>query len=58
MIIHIRKSKALTDPIIINDHTVECACTYEYFGAMLNTDLSWSNNTDYIIYKLNHAFIV
>ena len=29
MIIDIRKSKALPDPIIINDHTVQRACTYE-----------------------------
>ena len=32
MIIEYRKSKALFDPIIINDHTVERICTYEYLG--------------------------
>ena len=53
MIIDFRKSKALPDPIIINDHTVERVSTYEYLGVMLNNDLSWSNNTDYIILKLN-----
>ena len=49
MIIEIRKSKALADPIIINDHTVERVRTYKYLGVMLNNDLSWSSNTDYII---------
>ena len=53
MIIDFRKSKALPDPIIINDHTVEHVSTYKYLGAMLNNNLSWSNNTDYIISKLN-----
>ena len=53
MIIDFRKSKALPDPIIINDHTVERVCTYKYLGVMLNNDLSWSNNTDYIMSKLN-----
>ena len=53
MIIDFRKSKALPDPIIINDHTVERVRTYEYLGVVLNNDLSWSNNTDYIISKLN-----
>ena len=53
MIIDFRKSKALPDPIIINDHTVERVCTYKYFGVMLNNDLSWINNTDYIISKHN-----
>ena len=53
MIIDIRKSKALPDPIIINDHAVERVCIYEYLGVMLHNDLSWSNNTDYIISKLN-----
>ena len=53
MIIDFRKSKALPDPIIINDHTVERVRTYKYLGIMLNNDLSWSNNTDYIISKLN-----
>ena len=53
MIIDFRKSKALCDPIIINDHTVERVSTYKYLGVMLNNDLSWSNNTDYIISKLN-----
>ena len=53
VIIDIRKSKALPDPIIINDHTVEHVCTYKYLGVMLNNDLSWSNNTDFIISKQN-----
>ena len=53
MIIDFRKSKALPDPIIINDHTVERVCTYKYLGAMLNNDFPWSYNTDYIISKLN-----
>ena len=49
MIIDFRKSKALPDPIIINDHTVERVRTYKYLGVMLNNDLSWSSNTDYIV---------
>ena len=53
MIIDFRKSKALSDPVIINYHTVERVRTYKYLGIMLNNDLSWSNNTDYIISKLN-----
>ena len=53
MIINFRKSKALPDPIIINDHTVEHVRIYKYLGVMLNNDLSWSCNTDYIISKLN-----
>ena len=53
MIIDFRKSKALPDPIIINDHTVERARTYKYLGVMLNNDLSWSSNSDSIISKLN-----
>ena len=53
MIIDFRKSKALPDPIIINDHTVERVRTYEYLGVMLINDLSWSSNTIYIISKLN-----
>ena len=53
MIIDFRKSKALPDPVIINYHTVERVRTYKYLGIMLNNDLSWSNNTDYIISKLN-----
>ena len=53
MIIDIRKSKALADPIIINGHTVECVSANNYLGVMLNNDISWSNNTDYIISKLN-----
>ena len=52
MIIDFRKSKALPDPIIINDHTVERVSTYKYLGVMLNNGLSWSNNTDYVISKL------
>ena len=53
MIIDFRKSKDLPDPIIINDHTVERVSTYQYLGVMLNNDLSWSNNTDYIMPKKN-----
>ena len=53
MIIDFRKSKALPDPIIINDHIVERVRTYKYLGVMLNNDLLWSSNTDYIISKLN-----
>ena len=53
MIIDFRKFKALPDPIIINDYTVERVSTYKYLGVMLNNDLSWSNNTDYIISKMN-----
>ena len=53
MIIDFRKFKALPDPIIIIDHSVECVTTYEYLGIVLNNDLSWPNNTDYIISKLN-----
>ena len=53
MIVDFRKSKALPDPIIINDHTVERVSTYEYLGAMLNNDHSLSSNTDYILSKLN-----
>ena len=53
MIIDIRKPKALPDPIIINDHTAERVCASKYFGVVLNNDHSWSNNTDYIISKLN-----
>ena len=53
MIIDFRKSKALPDPIIINYHTVEHARTYKYLGVMLNNELSWSNNTDHIMSKLN-----
>ena len=53
MVIDFIKSKALPDPIIINDHAVERVCTCKYLGAMLNNDLSWSNNTDCIISKLN-----
>ena len=53
MIIDFRKFKILPDPIIINDHTVERVSTYKYLGVMLNDDLSWSNNTDYIISRLN-----
>ena len=49
MIIDLRKSKALPDPIIIDDHIVEHVSTYKYLGIMLNNDLSWLNNTDYII---------
>ena len=52
MIIDYKKSKALPNHII-NDHTVERVSTYKYLGVMLNNDLSWSNNTDYIISKLN-----
>ena len=53
MIIDFRKSKALPDPIIINNHTVERVSTYEYLCVMLNNDLSWSNNTDCIMSNLN-----
>ena len=53
MIICFRRSKALPDPIMINDHAVECVCAYEYLGVLLNNDLSWSNNTDCIISKPN-----
>ena len=53
MIIDFRKSKALPDPIIINDHSVGRFSTYKYLGAMLYNDLSWSIKTDYIISKRN-----
>ena len=53
MIIDCRKFKALPDPIIINDNTSKRVSTYKYFGVMLSNDPSWSNNTDYIISKLN-----
>ena len=53
MIIDHRKSKALPDPFIINDHLVERVSSYKYLGVLLNIDHSWSNNTDYIISKLN-----
>ena len=46
MIIDYRKSKALPDPIIINDHTVERVRTYKYIGVLLKNDLSCSSNTD------------
>ena len=36
MIIHLRKSKVLPDPIIINDHTDKHASTYKYLGVKLN----------------------
>ena len=52
MIIDFRKSKAQPDPIIINVHSVEHFCTYKYSGVILNNNLSWSNNVDYIILKL------
>ena len=53
MIIDFRKSKALPDLIIINDHIAECVCTNKYLGVILINDLSWSNSTNYIISKLN-----
>ena len=53
MMIDFGKSKALPDPIIINDHTVERVSSYKYLGVMFNNYLSWSNNTDYIMSKLN-----
>ena len=53
MIIDFRKPKAQPDPIIINDHTVEHVSIYKYLGVMMNNNLSWSNNTDYIISKMN-----
>ena len=34
MIIYFRKSISLPDPFIINDHTVDRVCTYDYLGAM------------------------
>ena len=40
MIIDFRKSNALPDPFIINDHTVERVRTYKYLGVMLNNNLS------------------
>ena len=55
MIIELRKSKALPDPIIINDHTLGRVSTYEYLGVVLNNDPSWSINTDYIISKQNSS---
>ena len=39
MIIDFGKYKALPDPIIINDHNVECVSTSKYLGTMLNNDL-------------------
>ena len=39
MIIDHRRFKALPDPFIINDHTVERVRTYEYLGVLLNNDL-------------------
>ena len=56
MVIDFRKSNALSDPIIINDHTVERV--YQYLGVMLNSDLSWSNNTDYIISLFFNYFVI
>ena len=53
IIIDFRKSKAQPYPIIINDHTVVRVSICNYLRIMLNNDLSWSNNTDYIISKLN-----
>ena len=53
MMIDFRKSKALPDPIIINDYAVERVSARKYLGVMLYNNHSWSNNTDYIISKLN-----
>ena len=53
MIIDFIKFNALPDPIIINDYAVERVSTNKYLGVMLNNDPSLSNNTDYIISKLN-----
>ena len=41
----------LPDPIIINDHTVECVCVHNL--VMLNNYFSWSHNTDFFISKEN-----
>ena len=40
MITDFRKSTALPDPVIINDHTVERVSTYRYLVVILNSDLS------------------
>ena len=55
MIIYFRKSKALPDPIIINDHTVERVSTYEYLGVMLNNGQATLNT---IFPNLIQAIIV
>ena len=59
MIINVRKSKALPDPIIINDYTVERVCAYKYLGVVLNYQTFYGRKTLITLYpNLIHAFIV
>ena len=52
MKIGFRRSKFLPDPITMNDHTVERIYIYKYLGVMLNDDVLWSHDTDFVISKL------
>ena len=53
IIIEFRKKDVTPPPAMIKGSEVQRLTEYTYLGVILVTKLSWSNNIDYIIKKLN-----
>lgn len=53
LVIDFRTNKCISDPIVISDSPVERVHTYKYLGVVVNDKLSWSDNIDLIMSKLN-----
>ena len=53
MIIDFRKSPPIPDPIVIKGSDVERVSAYKYLGVIIDDALSWGNQIDNIVKKLN-----
>ena len=53
MIIDFRKNTQQTQPIIIKEQEIEQVKTYKYLGITLNNTLTWNDNTNSILKKVN-----
>ena len=53
LLIDFRKSKNTPDPVTINNKEVERVESFKYLGVIIDNKLSWNQNTDSIVNKLN-----
>ena len=53
MVIDFRKGSVVPPPVVIKGNEVERVQSYKYLGVTFNNELSWSENTDLIMKKVN-----
>ena len=53
MVIDFRKGSVVPPPVVIKGNEVERVQTYKYPGVIFNDQLSWADNTDMLMKKVN-----